>query len=36
MIQTIFEYFYVLILLVISYNLIIYFNRLVKDDLCKI
>lgn len=30
------EYLYVTILLLISYKLIVYFNKVIKEDLCKI
>lgn len=36
MIESIIEYCYLILLLFISYKLIIYFNKVVKDDLCKI
>ncbi len=30
------EYLYIIILLLINYKLIVYFNKIIKEDLCKI
>ena len=35
MIESIIEYCYLIILLLISYKLIRYLNKVIKEDLCK-
>jgi hypothetical protein len=30
------EYLYIIILLLINYKLVVYFNKIIKEDLCKI
>ena len=35
MIEIILEYIYITILLFIAYKLVIYFDKVIKEDLCK-
>ncbi len=36
MFMIIIEYLYIIILLLINYKLVVYFNKIIKEDLCKI